>query len=73
EIENLDAAQVVDDLLAVWEGNYRDVTSRLDPDDEEQKIVVAGEMSWGDEPQGGGYQALKYADQTGVLKVFGIR
>lgn len=29
--------------------------------------VFAGEMSWGDEPEGGGYEALKNLDKIGIL------
>ena len=29
--------------------------------------VFAGEMSWGDEPQGGGYEILKNLDKIGIL------
>jgi len=29
--------------------------------------VFAGEMSWGDEPEGGGYEKLKNLDKIGVL------
>ena len=29
--------------------------------------VFAGEMSWGDEPEGGGYEVLKNLDKIGIL------
>ncbi len=31
--------------------------------------VFAGEMSWGDEPNGDGYQLLKNLDRVGVLSL----
>jgi hypothetical protein len=29
-------------------------------------------MSWGEEPDGFGYQTLKHAEQLGILKALGI-
>lgn len=41
-------------FLDFWDRSTpRDTVKRTDPDDPKQQIVVAGEMSWGDEP--GGY------------------
>lgn len=51
----------------------RDTVKRTDPDDPEQQIVVAGEMSWGDEPGGYGYQMLKAADYLQLMPLLGIR
>jgi hypothetical protein len=51
----------------------RDTCSRTDPDDPRQKLVYAGEMSWGDEPQGLGYQMLKKAFAWGFAKALGVR
>lgn len=34
-------------------------------------IVSAGELSWGDEPQGGGFQELKEAYRWGVVRMLG--
>ena len=51
----------------------RDTCSRTDPDDPRQKIVYAGEMSCGDEPEGHGYQQLKKALAWGFAKALGIR
>lgn len=64
---------VVGDLYEAWAENFRDVNGRYDPDDENQKILVAGELSWGDEPEGAGYQALKNAERCGLFEFFGIR
>lgn len=51
----------------------RDTVKRSDPDDPKQQIVVAGEMSWGDEPGGYGYQMLKAADYLQLMPLLGIR
>ena len=51
----------------------RDTCSRVDTDDPRQKLVYAGEMSWGDEPEGHGYQMLKRAFAWGFAEALGIR
>jgi hypothetical protein len=51
----------------------RDVCCRDDPDNPRQTLVYAGEMSWGDEPSGYGYQMLKKALAWGFAEALGIR
>ncbi len=51
----------------------RDTCSRSDPCNARQKIVYAGEMSWGDEPEGHGYRQLKRAFAWGFAEALGIR
>jgi hypothetical protein len=51
----------------------RDTCCRRDPDDNRQQLVYAGEMSWGDEPQGQGYKKLKQAFAWGYAEALGIR
>lgn len=51
----------------------RDACCRLDPDDPRQQLVYAGEMSWGDEPTGDGYQKLKEAFAWGYAEALGVR
>jgi len=65
---------VIRDFVAWWhhiEG--RDTCSRSDPDDSRQVLVYAGEMSWGDEPQGYGFQKLKQAFGWGFAEALGVR
>jgi hypothetical protein len=50
-----------------------DTCSRTDPDDPRQKLVYAGDMSWGDEPEGTGYQMLKRAFAWGFAEALGVR
>lgn len=38
-----------------------------------EKVVFCGEMSWGDEPEGHGYQLLKMAHVLEILEQLGIR
>jgi len=73
-IAELDPERLLLDLINVWEAHTpRDMTTRFDPDDDDQQIVFAGEMSWGDEPEGFAYRTLRDADKLGMLDVFGIR
>lgn len=51
----------------------RDACSRTDPDNPRQKLVYAGEMSWGDEPNGAGFQMLKRAFAWGFSEALGVR
>lgn len=74
--ENLEerVRQLVEKFKSFWrDGGYRDTVWRVDPDDSTRVLVFAGELSWGDEPSGAGYQLLKDADQYGILEVYGIR
>lgn len=63
---------LVDDVLAVCAGRFRDCSVRDDPHNENFRIVFAGELSWGDEPEGAGYTTLKAADQIGLFPILGI-
>ena len=65
--------EALDDLLSLWQDGYRDSSFREDPDDPTQLILVAGEMSWGDTPQGGGYIALAVAFVLCLTDSLGIR
>lgn len=73
ELDEGAAAAVVDNLLDAWHRKFRDVVVREDPDDEDSAIVFAGCMSWGDEPDGSGYLAIRNALALGLGGVFGIR
>ena len=57
-----------------WNGMESwDTCSRTDPDQPSQKLVYAGEMSWGDEPDGEGYRMLRRAFAWGFVDCLGIR
>lgn len=69
-----EAEVLVDGLYAFWESGSRDSASRLDPDDENVALVFAGEMSWGDEPGGSGYETLRDTGRfPGLHDLLGIR
>jgi len=63
----------VKEFVAGWnDGCFRDMSSRIAPDKPRRKVVVAGELSWGDEPDGLGYQMLKKAFGLGIAQQLGI-
>ena len=63
----------VREFAAGWnDGCFRDMTCRMDPERAGRKVVVAGELSWGDEPDGGGYQMLKKAFGLGIAQQLGV-
>ena len=67
-------AKIVKGFVDAWnKPNYRDMASRLDPDDRMRTVVVAGELSWGDEPEGKGYQLLKQAFGLGIAQSLGVK
>lgn len=53
------------------EPSYRDCASRTISDDE--FVLFAGEMTWGDEPEGGGYGVLKDIHMMGIVEELGLR
>jgi hypothetical protein len=63
--------RLIDELFDVWDGS-RDSAYRNDPRDPKRRFWTAGEMSWGDEPDGFGYQTMKHADAVGLLALYGI-
>ena len=68
-----DLAKEVRNFVARWNnGHFRDLSYRVDPLHPRRKVVVAGELSWGDEPQGVGYQMLKKAFGLTVAQRLGV-
>ena len=58
-------------LVDLWNAKdyARDLNARVWKN---RRILVAGEMSWGDEPEGKAYQILKRARAMGLLAALGI-
>src|ERR1035437_6766363 len=53
---------IIREFVDWWHNlDSRDACGRQDPDDPRQKLVYAGELSWGDEPDGYGFQIIKKA------------
>ena len=68
-----DLAREVRDFVAGWNNScFRDLSYRVDPLHPRRKVVVAGELSWGDEPEGAGYQMLKKAFGLTIAQRLGV-
>ena len=68
-----DLAKAVQEFVAGWnDGHFRDLAFRIDPQKPGRKVVIAGELSWGDEPDGRGYQILKKAFGLGIAQLLGV-
>ena len=72
-----DPEEFVDEFIHFWdEPCGRDVSCRTfctKPGGGQKtlvKIVFAGDMSWGDEPEGYGYTTLKTSDMAGLHDIF---
>jgi hypothetical protein len=66
----------VDSFVGFWNGEeyasdtaLRDITLG----DRDYRIVFAGEMSWGDEPDGTGYRWMRRAIRTGLTNILGLQ
>jgi hypothetical protein len=55
-----------------WYPAFRDCAMIRDPQFPERVIVFAGDTSWGDTPQGRGFQLLAEIGALGIAEVFGI-
>lgn len=67
--------QILHHIHEAWSGEYRDIAIRGVPNPTRggiEKVVVAGEMSWGDEPDGEGYQGLKMISLFDLEKILGV-
>ena len=62
-LSGLEPEKVLTEFFHLWNrSGYRDCATRLfKAGRKEYHIHVAGEMSWGDEPDGAGYQTIKAA------------
>ena len=69
-LAGVEVSSAMNDLFTMWnERSFRDVNTRWYND---KQILVAGDSSWGDEPEGGGYQTCKLSDLLGLFEVYGI-
>ena len=68
-----DLAKEVRDFVSGWnDRQFRDLSYRMDPLHPNRKIVVAGEMSWGDKPEGLGYQMFEKAFGLTIAQRLGV-
>jgi hypothetical protein len=66
--------KTLDALVALWnDGSARDLDWRLWKDGRKtRRLVVAGDMSYGDEPDGYAFQLFKKAQGMGLMAALGI-
>jgi hypothetical protein len=68
-----DLTREIQEFVTGWnDGCFRDLAFRDGPEKPGRKVVVAGELSWGDEPDGLGYQMLKKAFGLGIAQRLGV-
>lgn len=66
--------RTTDDFIQIWNGesHARDLfVRRITVGNESREVLFAGDMSWGDEPEGIGYQTLMGAAALGIHQHFG--
>lgn len=63
---------MVKELVSDWPPCYSDSALRPDPNDAAKIIAVAGELGWGDTPDGAGYHALDRLAKSGVYSELGF-
>lgn len=68
-----DPMKLVKELIEIWHKSPRDSNWRYVPGSNQKRIVwYCGEMTWGDEPDGEGYQTMRRADLAGLHEIFGL-
>lgn len=76
-LENIAAStakEEVEKFVSWWTScSGRDTSGRPDPDDKKQQIVVCGDMSWGDAPEGLGYTTMNRAYWFNIPQNLGVR
>lgn len=74
DIARLDPMEVYDAFFNLWENGARDASARpVTLKGTKYQILVAGEMSWGDSPEGDGYLTIQNADKLGIIDALGIK
>lgn len=71
----LDPELVLTELMSMWKNNagFADTNARVaNVGKKKLQLLVAGDSSYGDEPDGEGYITLRDADRLGFLKALGI-
>lgn len=78
---DIEPTKQVEELLHLWHKNTfigidrtpDDLNSRLYGRGKSRKrIMVAGAVSWGDDPDGDGYQFIDTCEKLGITSIFGI-
>ena len=71
-VHELTGQTAVDEFRGNWPPGFRDAAHVLDPDIPGKLIVFAGDRTWGDTPDGGGFQLLSRAGILGIAPVLGV-
>jgi hypothetical protein len=73
ELPNVNVEEAVREFVNTWNRNkrWRNFNFRVDPNDQNRVIVVAGERTPGDTPQGA-YRVFQTADALGLFSHYGI-
>lgn len=73
-LQSADGNELVDQVIGAHTGNYRDsATSWFRVGTEQIHVSFNGAMTWGDSPDGCGYQAMSWAYRLGLCDVLGIQ
>ena len=72
DIEGLTGQDVVKRFIECWPPRFRDTSQIVDPDCSHKLIVFAGERTWGDTPEGAGFQLLTRAGILGIGPILGV-
>jgi hypothetical protein len=71
-IESLKPESFVEEIIDFWNSGSRDSASRIiEKDGKLLRIAFAGDMSWGDEPSGWGYECLRDAHKYNIAHILG--
>jgi len=71
-VEELTGEQAVKQFVESWPPLFRDAAHVVDPDCPDKLIVFAGERTWGDTPDGAGFQLLSRAGVLGIAPILGV-
>jgi len=72
ELMKTDPERYVREMVERWPPDFRDVATRDMPGNRDKVIVFAGDMTWGDSPEGAGYAALRLLLNSGCAEELGL-
>lgn len=73
-VEDIAPNTFLNSFVELWnKGDARDTNGRIvKMNGKKMRVVVAGEMTWGDEPSGEGYIMLRDAEKLGLYELLGL-
>lgn len=71
---DLNPEVLLNNIIDFWNSGSRDAVSRIieDKNGKDVRILFAGDMSWGDEPGGWGYECLRDVHKYGIESLLGL-